>query len=294
MAIQTHRPSNYGLYRCHIKYATDNSEMTRALTERVPFGVGELLRAKASSQTVEEIIGEGCARNIPAELQYEDRDGAIITGRVRLLELTKDQVLADSPAYLRDDGQIPTGAAITVHMLLNKSRYQFESVIEDADLAVRLNARQTVPGIALCRPADISDSQRRTNLRITMLGYDPINVNLVRPDPDVPEACSIDARIIAGWMIDLSVRGVSLLVDRRVLPSARRGQCFFLSFALPSVTEEFHMLGSVRHGRIVRASGSLRVGVSLRPWRDRMFKQDQARISRFIAEHERRMLRRRR
>lgn len=253
-----------------------------------------MLRAKALSHTVEEIIGEGCARNIPAELQYEDRDGAIITGRVRLLELTERHVLADSPAYLKDDGQIPTGAAITVHVLLNKSRYQFESVIEDADLTVRLNARQTVPGIALCRPADVLDSQRRTNLRITMLGYDPINVDLIRPHPDVPEACSIDARILAGWMVDLSVRGISVLVDHRVLPSARRGQCFFLSFALPSVADEFLMLGSVRHGRIIRASGSLRIGISLRPWRDRMFKHDQRRISLFIAEHERRMLRRRR
>jgi c-di-GMP-binding flagellar brake protein YcgR len=253
-----------------------------------------LLRAKAPSQTVEEIIGEGCARNIPAELQYEDRDGAIITGRVRLLELTKDHVLADSPAYLKDDGRIPTGEAITVHVLLNKSRYQFESVIEDTDQTIRLNARQTVPGIALCRPAEISNSQRRTNLRITMLGYDPINVDLVRPDPNVSDACSTDARIIAAWMIDLSVRGVSVIADRRVLASARRGQRFFMSFALPSVTDEFHMLGSVRHGRIVRASGSLRIGISLRPWRDRMFKHDQRRISQFIAEHERRMLRRRR
>ncbi len=252
-----------------------------------------MLRAKAPSSTVEEIIGEGCARNIPAELQYEDPDGAIVTGRVRLLELTKDHVLVDSPAYLKDDGCIPTGAPITVHMLLSKSRYQFESVIEDADQAVRLNARQTVPGIALRRPADISNSQRRTNLRIMMLGYDPINVNLVRPDPDVSEACSIDARVIAAWMTDLSVRGVSVIVDRRVLASAPRGQCFFLSFALPSVMDEFHMLGSVRHGRVVRPSGFLRIGISLRPWRDRMFKHDQRRISRFINEHERRMLRRR-
>ncbi|MGB2985582.1 MAG: hypothetical protein WBE26_06835 [Phycisphaerae bacterium] len=250
-------------------------------------------KADTSSEAVERLIGAGCARNVPVELHYETAGGAIVMGRVRLLELTERQFLADRPLYSNDDAQIPTGAAISVHVLLDGVRYQFDSAIEESKRLVRLNARQRVPGIALRRPAVMAESQRRSHLRISMATYDPINIDLVRPDPTFPDACSIDAELVAAWMLDLSVGGVSVLVDHRILNRVQQTERFFLTFALPSVDDEFYMLGSHRHSRVVEASDSLRIGLSFRPWRDRQFTHDQRRLSRFIAEHERSMLRRR-
>jgi len=242
---------------------------------------------------VEQLIGAGCARNVPAELLYEDRDGTVVAGRVRLLELTSRQILADRPAYLESDGTIPVGAPITVHVTLGGARHQFESLIEEGNRTVQLNSRQTIPGIAMRKPAVVTESQRRAHLRISVVAYDPISVTLARPHPDFADACPADASIITGWLVDLSVGGISVLVDRGVLESARLTEQFFLTFALPAVESEFNMLGSVRHCRVVRSSNSLRLGIGLRPWRGPAFRHDQRRISRFVTEHERRLLRRR-
>ncbi len=251
-----------------------------------------MLRAKASSEAVEELIGLGCARNAPAELQYEDEDGTILTGRVRLLGTSEHHILADRPAYLDSDSGIPAGAEITVHVKINGSRYQFPSVIEESARIVRLNARQMVPGIAMRKPAVIMESQRRGHLRISMVAYDPIDVYLVRPHSELPDTCSVDAQVIPGWITDLSVGGVSVLVDRGVLQVADATGRFYLTFVLPGVTDEFNMLGSVRHCRVVPSSDSLRIGLDFRPWIRWQFTRDQQRISRFVTEHERRLLRR--
>ncbi len=250
-------------------------------------------RAKVSSEAVERLIGEGCARNIPAELLYEDPDGSSITGRVRLLEMTKQHILADRPAYPDGDSAIPAGAEITVHLRIGGSRYQFASVIEESSRTVRLNARQVVPGIAMRKPLVITDSQRRAHLRVSMLAYDPINVHLVSAHPDLPDACSVDAQVIYGWMTDLSVGGVSVLVDQDVFDVADPDSRLFLTFALPGVANGFNMLASVRHCRVVPSSNSLRLGIGFCPWLHRRFTRDQDRISRFVTEQERRLLRRR-
>lgn len=252
-----------------------------------------MLGTSSKTATVEDVIGMACAQNAPAEVHYQSKDGIVIMGRVRLLELTPHHVLADRPLYLDGDRAIPDGAAVTVHVILKRSGHQFASVLEESDRTVRLNARQTVPGIALKRPTKLAESQRRLCLRVSMAGYDPISVHLVRPHAKIPDACAIDAVVSAGWIVDLSVSGAAILLDRRVMARARGKERFFLTFTLPEVEEPFYMLGTVRHSRIVESSDSLRLGLCFRPWRRQSFLRDQKRLSRFIADHERRMLRRR-
>ncbi len=256
-------------------------------------GLASMQPTDTTSETVDRLIRAGCARNVPAEIHYEHRNGSIITGRARLLELTECQILADRPKYLDRGGSIPAGASVTVHVSLGGSRYQFDSVIEETDRSISLGGRKKVRGIALGRPSELSDSQRRTCLRISVVGYDPITVALVRPHPRLPNACPVDAEIMKGRMHDLSVGGLAVLVDHRLPDTIRRGDHFFLTFALPFVEEEFYMLGSMRHSRVVAGSGSSCMGLSFRPWCGRRFAHDQRRMSQFVVEHERRLLRRR-
>lgn len=249
--------------------------------------------AYTSTEAADRVVRAGCARNVRAEIHYERRDGSIITGRVRLFELTEHQILADKPTYVKNDGSIPPGASVTVHFSLGGSRYQFDSVIEETDRSVSLSGQMKMRGIALSKPTGLADSQRRACLRVSMVGYDPITVCLARPHPDLPDACLVDAGVLKGWIHDLSVGGLAVLVDHRVPDAVHRGDHFFLTFALPSIAEDFYMLGSVRHSRVVKDSGSLRMGLSFRPWCGTRFAHDQRRISQFVVQHERRLLRRR-
>ncbi len=253
-----------------------------------------LIGTEKPARGVEQVLGAACARNLPAELHFEAQGGFLVTARVRMLELAKRQILCDRPSYTTEEGEIPPGEAVTVHLAMHGSWYQFDTVIEKRNGAVRLNARQTVPGIALKRPLVLTESQRRTHLRVSMLGYDPINVDMVRHHPELTDATPVDAKLIPAWLVDLSVGGISVLVDRQVLPSADASERFFVCFELPLVAEDFIMLTSVRHGRVIESSESLRLGLRFCPWRHNDFTRDQQRLARFIAQHERRLLRRRR
>lgn len=253
-----------------------------------------LLQSRESTEHVDHLIGAACARNAPAEVHFEDATGMVITGRVRLLEMTNGKILTDRPLYLDSGDEIPDGSAVMVQFAVNGSRYQFESRIDCRDRRVRLNARQHIRGIALCKPSVIADSQRRSHLRVSLAGYDPISVTLVKPGDGVPDACAVDARIVAGWVVDVSVGGVCVLVHRDAREEMENGDLLYLSFTLPGVQDEFHLLGMLCHLRTVERSDSVRLGVGFRPWRGPIFRRDQHRISKFVAEHERRMLRRRR
>lgn len=251
------------------------------------------LKTTTQSLAVERLLEKGCARNIPAELIHEHRNGTVTTARVRLLQLTPGHILTDRPLCMEGDAQIPTGVPVTVHLMLNGSRFQFETIVEEGDRLVRLNARQRVPGIAMRKPTAVRYSQRRANLRVSVVGYDPISVRLVRPHPMIADACLLDGQVITGWILDVSAGGLSVLVDRRVLQSSSPGERFYLDFALPGVEDDFCMLGIIRHCQVVVRSDSLRLGIGFLPWRDTAWKRDQRRLSRFIVDHERRLLRRR-
>ena len=247
-----------------------------------------------SAGCIEELITAACERRLPAELRYQDGDGMVIMGRVRLLGKTGDEILADRPQYPDDDGTIPPRRPITMHVALGGVRHQFDTWIVDENRAVRITDHQTLPGIALRKPSAVSDSQRRMHVRVSLLGYDPINVDLVRPYQGLDHACAIDEERGSGWMVDLSEGGLSLVADRRVLRFPQRGERFFLSFCLPGADGEYDMLGSVRHTREVQSGDGVRIAFCFYPWNGNQLPRDQRRLARFIAGHERRLLRRRR
>ena len=95
-------------------------------------------------------------------------------------------------------------------------------------------------------------------------------------------------------MVNLSTRGVALLIDRRMLSHVKQGDRFYLTFTLPGVDDEFCMLAIARHAFLVERSNSLKVGFAFASWAGRNFDRCQTEITRFIAELERRMLRRKR
>jgi c-di-GMP-binding flagellar brake protein YcgR len=257
-------------------------------------GRQDLTATTTSVGSVEKLITAACERRLPAELRYQDGDGMIIMGRVRLVDHRRDDILADRPQYLDDEGTIPARCPITMHLTLGGSRYQFDTSIVDEDRTIRINDHQTLPGIALRKPSAVRDSQRRTCLRVSLAGYDPISVDLATAHGEFEDACAVDAERASGWIADLSVGGLSLVADRRVLRSARPGGRYFLSFGLPGEDGEFNMLGSVRHIRAIPNGDSVRISTCFCPWNGNSLAREQRRLSRFIAAHERRLLRRRR
>ncbi len=247
--------------------------------------------APTVGNTLDQLLAEACERNVSVELYFERSEGPAITARARLLELTDEHILADRPACADTSTHIPAGRKITVHAAIRGLRYQFDSVIEDSATWVQLNSKQRVSGIALRKPTQIKRSERRGQFRVSLVGIEPIAVELVRGHPEVLEACVIHSGSSCGRMVNISGGGAAVLVERRYLRAAKRGDRFFLSFKLPGIADEFCLLGNIRHVLNVQASESIRLAFSFQQWGSRRYSQDQRQLTRFVSEQERRLLR---
>lgn len=243
--------------------------------------------------TVDEFLAEACARNTPAELHFDASNGARLVARVRFMDLMPGRILTDAPATRDTDGPVPTDTPVTVHFRLNGGRWQFDSLIEQSAIDVQLNKREMVRGLALRKPQKLTDSQRREDFRVSVASRDPISVALVRCRPDLGDACSVDGPRWTARIVDLSAGGTAVVMHRRSLGAVKRSQRFYLTFDLPGVDSAFCMVGSVRHTRELHEGESIRIAFAFRDWTTATLKPDQLRIARFVAEHQRAMIRRR-
>lgn len=240
---------------------------------------------------LDEMITEACERNAPSELVLVRPDGLAVTARVRFLKLTDDEILADKPTDGEGVGQIPLNRSITAHVVIRGVRYQFDTFIVEYRNWVELNSEQQIPGIVLRKPSEIERSERRADYRVSVAGISPIDVEVVRGDSDVRDACLLNPERFDARMLNISAGGVALLATRRQLRSAKRGERYFLSFDLADADEGFCMLTEVRQVFLVEASDSLRLALAFREWGGRHFRHDQRRITKFITEQQRRLLR---
>lgn len=243
---------------------------------------------------VDKWLAEACDRNAFAEIHFESPGGPVIARRVRLNRATDTHLYAEASRFDRHRPEIPVGSQVTVHVSMRGTRYQFSSVVEPPDRAVRGARREPTDSVLLRRPASLQESQRRAHLRISVAGLDPLCVNVVPVHPEYPDACAIDATPVPTAMVNLSASGVGLLAESDRLKTVEGAPPYFLSFCLPETPERFDMLGELRYARYVKASESWRLGFAFHPWGGRSFKADQYAITRFITEQERRALRRRR
>lgn len=246
---------------------------------------------KSVKNDLDELLAEACDRNAPAEICFAHRNGPPLIARFRLLELSDEFIRGDKPGKNDQDGHIPKGRPITVHLFIRGARYQFDSVIVEQNSWVQLNSEQRIPGIVLRRPKEISKSERRSSYRVSVAGIDPIQIELARAHPEIPDACLLAPGVIGGRLLNLSAGGAAVLVDRRDLRMPKLGDGFFLGFSLPGSDTPCCELGEVRHALNVEASDSVRLAFAFVKWGGQVFNHEQRVLSRFIMEQQRRLLR---
>jgi c-di-GMP-binding flagellar brake protein YcgR len=244
-------------------------------------------------QVAGQLIREACARNTPVEFHHERNDGQLVTCRTRLLDVSGDRILAETPAQARELARIPLHKTMRVHLVLNGTRYEFSSAIEDIGLTARLNERLGVRALAIRMPAKIAESQRRASYRLS-LAAEELLVILAPVHTSVPATCPVAGPHLNGRLINISAGGVAVLASgnqRRLLKVNKR---LYVTFDLPGEEETFLMFASVRHARAVGSNESTRTGMAFQPWEGSHLRTESLRIARFIARHERKFLKRKR
>jgi hypothetical protein len=209
----------------------------------------------------------------------------MITCHCRLVKVIGERILTNKPIYADAGDNIPPGSPIVVHVPMSGIRYQFESTVEGNLSGMDACRDDPMVGLALRKPDVVDDSRRRSNLRLSVTSLDPIDVMMVCPAPGNQTACLVDAARIHGRLLDISVGGASVLIDQKLLHGGGRIEKVYLTFRLPGETEEFCMLGSLRHAQLDENRDALRIGYRAHPWCKETFDRDQKRIAGFIERH---------
>ena len=247
----------------------------------------------AESSDVRETLGWICARNVAVEIHYGDSTDDVRTARVRLLTLEEDVICTDKPQNVCTGVELHSGQRITVFFTQDNARWAFDSCVRKLNRIVRLNARHRVVGMAIAVPTELKLLQRRRDYRVSLASVG-IDCAVALESTEHEHACDLKAKVLRGTISNLSSRGAAVVIDSVSSRQFPFGRHVFLAFRLPEHEEEFLLRAEVRHAREVRGRGNVVVGVRLLAMPLCDMKAVRSTLARFVAEEQRRKLRRRR
>lgn len=242
---------------------------------------------------VRELITDLCARNAAAELHYETALDKCATARVRLLAIENDMILTDKPQNPDRDVELCAGKTVTAHVRCGDDRCAFRSRVIKSTTLVRLNNRQRVVGMSLALPGEIPSRQRRRDFRVSVAGS-AIGCRLFHEDKKHERACSRNVTVVGASLVNLASRGFAVAIEG---PHAREfvtGDRLFCTFDLPDEDDPVVVYGEVRHARLIKGGVGCALGImalDMPGWRQNRYGW---RINRYVANEQRRKLKRRR
>ena len=252
-----------------------------------------MVTASSDTTGVREFIADLCARNAAAEIHYETPRDKCATARVRMLAVENDMVLTDKPQNLDRDVELHAGRTVTVHVRCGDDRCAFDSRVIKSTTLVRLNNRQRVVGMTLALPSEVKSQQRRRDFRVSVAG-NAIRCRLFHEDERHERACSVYVTSVGATLANLASRGFAAAIEGPQSREFATGDRLFCSFDLPGDDVPIVIYGEVRHARLINRGDGCVLGVmtlDMPGWTQNRYGW---RINRFIANEQRRKLKRRR
>lgn len=243
------------------------------------------------SSDVHDAIDRACARNAPAELHYSANNETHIA-RIRLIKIEGNEIYADAPLSSDSKTALSKHQPVIIHTMIDNTRYAFQTRVERVFTMVDLNAKKRIRAITFAIPRQIKQQQRREYYRVSVAGHDDIRIDFCPTLPDRSDCCSIDAKHFSGRLVNISTGGLLVIVPVSQHRGFRFGERFFVEFELPDIEDPFQLSVEMRHFRKVHENTDTLVGLKFKTdvnWPVRPLVQQ---ITRFIANEERRQLRR--
>jgi len=235
------------------------------------------------------VLRDACRRNTPVELHFEHTLAKRMTARVRMLTMDAECLYTDVPhGALRLHADLP----LTGYFLLAGTRYSFNARVVRAPCWVPGATGKVVAGMALTLPEEIHERQRRADFRLPLVGKERIFALLHEGCPELGGFAPSDARHFPAWLVNISAGGLGVVVEATERSHWPQDDLYFATFRLPETDGEFYMMTAVRHSRAIRDGRANAVGLEFAPWSIVPLAAQQRRITRFIAEEQRKSLRR--
>ncbi len=238
-----------------------------------------------------ELLREAASRNTPAEMHFRMGEGELATARVRLLGVDTEHVYVDHPRATSGSLDLKPNRAVVTYFMFGGVRYAFRSRISRPRCFFRLNETQQIAGTALLLPKEIVTQQRRADFRLSLAGC-AINAEIHAGTAENGGHCPIATSPVSARMVNISASGLAAMVDKTTATGWAPGQVFFATFILPGVDTVFYVMMELRHARPVNNNVSVICGFQLVPWDLVPTRRHTQMIARFIADEQRRQLRR--
>lgn len=246
------------------------------------------------NQAAAEIVADACARNTAAELHIEQPDGGLLTAWARMLGCQNELIQLDQPQAASGAIALAPGQCVAVFLHLKGKRYCFHSAVVEPRVRIRLNERMVVAGIALERPFELVEAQRRDDFRVSVAGTRDISVCFHGLTVPAPGPVPLDVPRFRGRIVDISTGGMAVLIARTELRHVRLGELFYSEFLLPDADQPLTPVCQARHASLVRTDTARLVGMQFMPWIGCDAQQVNQRTRRFVVAEQRRQLRLRR
>lgn len=254
--------------------------------------VRNMLKADASNiDEAAELISEACARNLPAEIFRADAtpgtDTEELPARARMLGIDGEEILMEPPLVQGIPTPPPRGVSILVHFQIHGNRYCFRSSVVRRRCGFALNSRTTVPAMTLARPREVVKMQRRGHFRVSVASQH-IGVRCIKAHQTLPAVCKLHRCEMRGKMRDVSIAGLSIIVEEADARKRKVGDHWFLEFGIEDGRPPEILFAVVRHIRFIPERQTALLGMAFRDWEDPESSRRNADIRHFAAEIERR------
>jgi c-di-GMP-binding flagellar brake protein YcgR len=182
---------------------------------------------------------------------------------------------------------------LDAYLSLYGELYSFKTRVLNTACLIELNQTKRVSGISVTRPEVVKPGQRRAHFRVSLAAVETVPIELHTTGEIDPNVCPVDARVLEGTLVDLSLGGASVRVEGVSYTSFTLGDMLFAQFTIPDFLENTVMLMTVRHARPILDGAAVRLGVQFEAWPDEPhYRATLHSLQRFLAAMQRRQLRR--
>jgi len=239
------------------------------------------------------VLTDLCARNIAGDIQYELTSDSVKSARFRFLQLDSDVICIDQPQNIQEEVTLKSGQAVTVFFTQGNDRWSFESRIVKLSRIVRLNNKQRVVGMAIALPEELHVQQRRRDYRVAVASLG-LKCRMMFESKTNEFACDLDSESFECFVRDISSCGMAIVFFAEGCARSHHRRRLFLEFDLDDGQGPRVSVAEVRHEKTIGANRKQLWGLRLLPTPSVDLEELRADLSRFVADEQRRKLRRRR
>ena len=242
---------------------------------------------------VSEMLEGLCARNSAGEVHYDLSSENIRTARFRFLTVDSEALCIDQPHNIDQAVTLSSGQAVTVYFTHENDRWSFESRVDRLRRIVRLNDKKRIVGMSLARPYELKVQQRRRDYRVGIASLGR-RCRMTFESKRSPLACDLGAEVLDCSIRDISARGMALVIHPDEPLRVKHGTRVFLEFSVEDSGETNVCLAELCHVEQLGADKKQLWGMRLVPTPGVDFEDFQADLAHFVADEQRKKLRRRR